>query len=245
MTSQALDGRQLTSVPSLLTAVPDSRPAPVAVDAPLSALAEQHMRSAAASPYVRLVKPLIDRSLAAVLLVVLLPLMLATAIAVLLALGQPVLYRQRRVGRGGEHFEVLKFRTMLPERRRVVVVPVDERRVTHKTIADPRHTPLGCFLRRWSLDELPQLLNVLKGDMSLVGPRPELPVVVARYEPWQELRHLVKPGITGWWQVNARGDAPMHERVDLDLAYVLRPTLARDLRILGATLPAAIGRGGS
>jgi lipopolysaccharide/colanic/teichoic acid biosynthesis glycosyltransferase len=116
------------------------------------------------------------------------------------------------------------------------------RRRNHKSADDPRHTRLGRFLRRTSLDELPQLVNVIRGDLSLVGPRPELPEVVAHYEPWQHARHWVRPGITGLWQVTERGNGePMHEHVESDLRYIRSLSASTDLRILLLTVPAALG----
>lgn len=187
------------------------------------------------SRYVRIVKPCLDRAIAVTLLVLLAPVLGAVALAVRLALGAPVLYRQERVGLGGRRFEVLKFRTMLPDRRTRAVPVTDDRRREHKAVHDPRHTPLGRRLRRWSLDELPQLVNVVRGDMSLVGPRPELVHVVARYEDWQHERHSVRPGLTGLWQVRSRGDVPMHACVDDDLDYIDRVGPIADLLLLAAT----------
>ena len=116
------------------------------------------------------------------------------------------------------------------------------RRHDHKSEHDPRHTRLGRFMRATSLDELPQLINVMRGELSLVGPRPELPEVVARYEPWQHERHCIRPGLTGQWQISERGTGdPMHLHVDVDLDYVRRISLGRDLLILALTLPAALG----
>jgi lipopolysaccharide/colanic/teichoic acid biosynthesis glycosyltransferase len=116
------------------------------------------------------------------------------------------------------------------------------RRRNHKSPDDPRHTRLGRFLRRTSLDELPQLINVIRGDLSLVGPRPELPEVVAHYEPWQHARHWVRPGITGLWQVTERGNGePMHEHVDSDLTYIRALSASTDLRILLVTVLVVIG----
>ena len=192
--------------------------------------------------YRRFGKPLLDRVGAALLLVVLVPVLAAVAVAVLVTLGRPVLFIQQRVGLDGRTFGVVKFRTMHPDRRRQRLPYVGpERRREHKAAHDPRHTRLGRLLRAWSLDELPQLWNVLRGDMSLVGPRPELVDVVARYAPWQHARHQVKPGITCLWQISERGDTPLHECTHLDLAYVARLSLREDLRILLATLPAALG----
>jgi lipopolysaccharide/colanic/teichoic acid biosynthesis glycosyltransferase len=204
--------------------------------------------------YVVLVKPALDQVAAAVLLAVLAPLLAVVALAVLVSLGRPVLLRQERVGLDESVFTLLKFRTMRPcrrssaDRRRAQLgVPEcrrgEERRRTHKHPADPRLVPVGRFLRRWSLDELPQLVNVLRGEMSLVGPRPELPAVVSRYEPWQHERHAVRPGITGLWQVTDRGadGTLMHERTDVDLHYVRRVSPWLDLQLLLATVPAVLG----
>ena len=192
--------------------------------------------------YERFLKPLLDRLAALALLLAVLPVLLAVAAVVAVSLGRPVLLRQTRVGLHGRHFTVYKFRTMRPDRRadRAAFDGVD-RRMTHKHPDDPRLTPAGRALRKLSLDELPQLLNVLKGDMSLVGPRPELPMIVARYEDWQHRRHAVRPGITGLWQVSVRGEGQMHEHVDVDVDYVERISFREDVRILLKTLPAALG----
>jgi lipopolysaccharide/colanic/teichoic acid biosynthesis glycosyltransferase len=192
-------------------------------------------------PYVRFVKPLVDRVLAALALVVVAVPMLFIAGVVALTMGRPVLFRQRRVGRDGEVFEVLKFRTMRPDRRGNQLDVIHDRRRTHKSDADPRHTRVGRFLRRYSLDELPQLFNVLQGEMSIVGPRPELEAVVANYAPALHQRHHVAPGITGLWQVSARGSGPMHENGQWDLAYVEQVSLRIDLRIIAKTPAAMFG----
>lgn len=195
--------------------------------------------------YVRVGKPTIDRAVGAIALLVATPLLGAVALAVRLRIGTPVLFRQRRCGLNGEPFDVLKFRTMRTDRRADRrPVPVD-RRMTHKSDADPRHTNVGRQLRKWSLDELPQLWNVMRGEMSLVGPRPELVEIVARYEPWQHQRHLVRPGLTGLWQISRRGEGLMHLYTDTDLEYVATISLRTDLKILFRTLPAALSRSGS
>ena len=193
--------------------------------------------------YERLGKPIFDRLVALALLVLVLPTMAIVALVVWLSLGRPVVLRQARVGLGGVHFTVYKFRTMRPDRRapRNESFPGADRRMTHKHPDDPRLTPAGRVLRKLSLDELPQLWNVVRGDMSLVGPRPELPMIVARYENWQHRRHAVRPGITGLWQVSVRGEGEMHEHVDVDIDYVERLSFREDLRILLRTLPAALG----
>jgi lipopolysaccharide/colanic/teichoic acid biosynthesis glycosyltransferase len=195
-----------------------------------------------AAAYRTYVKPVLDRVVAAVLLVALVPVLLVVAAAVRYSLGRGIFYRQERIGYGGTPFTVLKFRTMLPDRRAERVPWMGEdRRVTHKTTADPRHTRVGQFLRKWSLDELPQLVNVLKGDMSLVGPRPELPHIVEGYEPWEHARHMVRPGLTGFWQTTARSEGPMKEFTHLDLEYVRKVSFLTDVRLLVATPLAAMG----
>jgi lipopolysaccharide/colanic/teichoic acid biosynthesis glycosyltransferase len=209
--------------------------------------------------YERRVKVVLDRVCAALLLAVTLPLLGAAAAAVLVALGRPVILRQERIGQDGQPFTMHKLRTMRVSRRNAADRRADcegqagsvelerrmarDRRLTHKHPHDPRLVPVGRFLRRWSLDELPQLYNVLRGDMSLVGPRPELAHIVARYEPWQHHRHLVKPGITGLWQITHRGAGGqlMHECTEVDLHYVQRLSFWLDLRLLLLTVPAALG----
>lgn len=195
--------------------------------------------------YVRIAKPIFDRTVAATALVVLSPLLAVVALGVWWRIGHPVLFRQARCGLGGVAFDVVKFRTMRADRRMARRSVVEDRRMTHKTARDPRHTDLGRTLRKWSLDELPQLWNVVKGDMSLVGPRPELVGIVERYEPWQHQRHLVRPGLTGLWQVSRRGEGLMHLYTDVDLEYVATMSFLRDLGILLRTVPAALARHGS
>jgi lipopolysaccharide/colanic/teichoic acid biosynthesis glycosyltransferase len=181
------------------------------------------------------IKPLADRVVAALLLALSLPVLAVTALVIRLALGSPVLFRQLRIGQDGRTFHMFKFRTMRPDRRRQSCPDYrgPERRRTHKSADDPRHTRLGRKLRTTSLDELPQLFNVLRGDMSLVGPRPELvEIVQQRYTAWQHARHAVKPGITGLWQVTGRPNGRlMHECVELDLAYIERLSLRADVAI--------------
>lgn len=192
--------------------------------------------------YESFVKPTLDFVGALILVLILSPVMIASAIAVYFSLGNPVILKQPRVGRGGRVFEVYKFRTMKPDRRSCRE-PFDglERRISHKRPDDPRLTPTGVFLRKWSLDELPQFLNVLKGDMSLVGPRPEMVQLVAAYEPWQHQRHAVKPGITCTWQISARGDQMLHEATGLDLEYIEHLSLLTDTSILIRTPLAILG----
>ncbi|CAN5857225.1 N/A [soil metagenome] len=205
-----------------------------------------------ASAYARWVKPVMDRGIALILLVVLGPVLLLGMLAVRLTLGRRLFFVQERVGRGGKEFSTYKLRTMAHDRRTTSTADLQahargrwdgiERRITHKSQTDPRMNKVGRLLRTFSVDEIPQLFNVLKGDMSLVGPRPELPMVVEKhYEPWMHRRHVVKPGMTGLWQVSERGNGMMHEHVDVDLDYVDSMGLLTDLRILLATPHAALG----
>jgi len=150
--------------------------------------------------------------------------------------GHPI-YRQRRVGRHGRPFEIYKFRTMVDGAEYVGAgLAVNE--------GDPRITRIGSLLRRWSLDEVPNLVNVLRGEMSLVGPRPTVQVQVDQYTDRQRRRLEVKPGITGWAQVNGRASLPWNERIELDVWYVDHRSLALDLRILARTARmVALGQG--
>lgn len=195
------------------------------------------------SPYEKWVKPVLDRLGGLIGVVLLAPLIAGVAAVVRLRLGRPVILKQKRVGQHGRVFPVYKFRTMRHDSRQAQRPFIGrDRRITHESAEDPRHTPLGSFLRRWSLDELPQLVNVLRGQMSLVGPRPELVEVVAKYEPWQHLRHLVKPGLAGVWQLEARTEGPMYRATEFDLEYVDRLSFRTDLGILARTLPALVGQ---
>jgi lipopolysaccharide/colanic/teichoic acid biosynthesis glycosyltransferase len=181
---------------------------------------------------VRLVKGLLDRLLAALGLVLLSPLFAALAAWVLLESGRPAIFRQLRAGRHGKPFSMLKFRTMVPnavELGRELNLSDDPFGLLPN---DPRITRSGRFLRRTSLDELPQLWNVLRGEMSLVGPRPDLVEQVANYEPGDRRRLDVKPGITGWAQVMGRDEIPWEERFRLDAWYVDHWSLALDARIV-------------
>lgn len=190
-------------------------------------------------------KRFLDLMVGTVLLLVVWPLIAACACLVALGLGMPVFYTQDRVGLDGRHFRLYKLRTMIPDRRAGrggYIGP--ERRMSHKTTEDPRVPMVGKILRATRFDELPQLLNVLKGDMSLVGPRPELPDIVAGYEDWQHQRHVVKPGLTGLWQVSNHNGKPMHECTDMDLEYIASMSFSSDLAILLRTPVAMLNRRG-
>ncbi len=191
--------------------------------------------------YALVVKRLFDILAAAALLLAFSAPMLVIAIAVWMDLGGGVIFRQARVGRGGRRFTVYKFRTMRPSPDgEVMLFPMADGGFTHKVADDPRITRVGGFLRRTSLDELPQLWNVLRGDMSLVGPRPELPQIVGQYADWQHLRHAVRPGLTGWWQVSGRSDRPMHENTELDIHYVRHLSPGLDAQILARTIKVVV-----
>jgi exopolysaccharide biosynthesis polyprenyl glycosylphosphotransferase len=191
----------------------------------------------------RLLKDAFDRAFAAVALLVLAPLLAAVAIVIRLSDHGPALFRQTRVGRDGRAFTVYKFRTMVTDaeaRQDQIRLLNESDGVLFKIRRDPRITPLGAFLRRWSLDEVPQLLNVLAGDMSLVGPRPALPQEAAVYGDHVRRRLVVKPGMTGLWQVNGRSDLSWDESVRLDLRYVENWSFALDVQILWKTWSAVI-----
>lgn len=147
------------------------------------------------------------------------------------------------MGEGRLPFTMLKFRTMQANKSAAIIY--DERGISiHKHRDDPRVTPLGRHLRRWSLDELPQIFNVLRGEMSLVGPRPELPWLVDNYDDWQHLRFEVPQGITGWWQVTRGEESIMHLNTDADLYYIRNYSILLDLRILWMTVATVLtGRG--
>ena len=181
----------------------------------------------------RFLKRLIDRLAAVVLLVLLSPLLAAIAAWILVDGGRPVLLAQERVGKGGRRFRMLKFRTMVPNALELAQELTDD---PYGVVPDdPRITKPGRFLRRTSLDELPQLLNVLSGQMSLVGPRPDLVEQVANYSDRDRDRLAVAPGITGWSQVNGREEITWPERIEQDLWYIEHWSLPLDLKIIVRT----------
>ena len=179
----------------------------------------------------RLVKRTFDLTLGLIFSILLLPVMLLIALAIRLDSSGPLLFKQVRAGENGRPFVMLKFRTMTAEASRQSAED-QEAKSEHKMRDDPRLTRIGGLLRRLSLDELPQLFNVLHGDMSLVGPRPEVPWLVDEYAPWQRKRFAVPQGITGWWQINGRSDKPLHLNTDEDLYYVYNYSLWLDIKIL-------------
>lgn len=192
--------------------------------------------------YMEVGKRCLDCVAASVALVLLAPLLLVVALLVRLDSSGPVLFRQERIGKDHRPFTVLKFRTMQHTPGRALVMMRDaDGTFRHKVRDDPRVTHIGKWLRRTSIDELPQLINVLLGHMSLVGPRPELPEIVEHYAPWQHHRHLVRPGLTGWWQVSGRSDRPMHEHTELDIYYVNNISPSLDLKIILRTFRVVMG----
>jgi exopolysaccharide biosynthesis polyprenyl glycosylphosphotransferase len=196
----------------------------------------------------RVVKGGVDRCAAALALLLLAPVLLVIAVAVGSTSPGPVLFRQERVGLNGQTFTMLKFRSMVVDADRQLETLRSDNisdGLLFKLRADPRVTPVGRVLRRLSLDELPQLLNVLGGSMSLVGPRPPLPAEVARYDTSVSRRLLVKPGLTGLWQISGRSDLSWEESVRLDLRYVENWSLALDVLILWKTGRAVLSRSGA
>lgn len=179
-------------------------------------------------------KRLIDVVLGGAALVVLAPVLAVVGLLVRLKLGSPVLFRQERAGLHGEPFVLTKFRTMTDERSPAGVLLPDEERLP----------PFGRMLRSTSLDELPELVHVVRGEMSLVGPRPLPTTYLERYSPRQARRHEVRPGLTGWAQVNGRNTTDWPDRLEMDVWYVEHRSLWLDLRIIARTIGVVLGRGG-
>jgi len=198
----------------------------------LDGLPVVHLTQVPLTGWMSLVKRTLDLAIAGTALLLLSPLFAVIAIAIRVS-GGPVLYRQQRMGLDGRPFEIVKFRSMRPDAE-------DESGPTWTGPEDPRRTRVGRFLRRWSLDELPQLVNVVKGEMSLVGPRPERPEFVREFKekfPQYMLRHRVRAGMTGWAQVNGwRGNTSVSKRIEYDLYYIENWSLALDIKILWMTL---------
>ncbi len=196
------------------------------------------LRAPALSEYQRMIKRTFDIGITLLVMPFVLPVMALLALIVLLDSPGPILYCTRRAGENGREFWMYKFRTMVIDADKllsqVVRQDANGHRI-HKMPNDPRITRVGRILRKTSLDELPQLFNVLKGDMSLVGPRPEMPELVEHYDLWQRKRFAVPQGMTGWWQVNGRSDKPMHLHTDEDLFYVQHYSIWLDLQILFKT----------
>jgi exopolysaccharide biosynthesis polyprenyl glycosylphosphotransferase len=194
------------------------------------------LRAPTLNDYQRMVKRGFDLIVSIILLPVVLIIIAIISIAIRLDSPGPAIFRQKRVGENGRLFEMVKFRTMVAdaEHNHHMIEKIDEngRILQDKTVYDPRITRIGRILRKTSLDELPQLFNVLRGEMSLVGPRPELPYLVDQYEPWQRGRFSVPQGMTGWWQVNGRSNKPMHLNTQDDLYYVQNYSIWLDIVII-------------
>ncbi len=182
-------------------------------------------------------KRLIDISASIILIVLLSPIFIIISIAIRLDSKGPAIFSHQRVGHRGKKFILHKFRTMTSNTRKQAIAP--------RQAGDPRVTKFGSFLRRTSLDELPQLWNVFKGEMSLVGPRPEMPFIVAEYNQWQLQRLKAKPGITGLWQILGRKDLPLHENLEYDIYYINNQSLLLDVIILFKTIGAVINAKGA
>lgn len=207
-----------------------------------------HIERPAATRRSVILKSLMDRTIAGILVVLLAPVFLGIAAAIMLTSPGPVLFRQKRVGVGGEFFTIYKFRTMVVDaeaRLAALQARSDGNGVLFKMQDDPRVTAVGAILRRYSIDELPQLFNVINGDMSLVGPRPPLPAEVEQYEPDALRRLHVRPGMTGLWQVSGRSDLTWEESLRLDLRYVDNWSPIGDLRILFRTFNAVFRGSGA
>ncbi|HLH73828.1 MAG TPA: sugar transferase [Chloroflexota bacterium] len=198
------------------------------------------------SPLERRLKRLFDLVIAVPLLVISLPFLGLIALAIVIDSPSSPIFRQYRVGENGRLFQIIKFRTMVPDAEKLqeALATPENGVIVHKRRGDPRVTRIGQILRRTSLDELPQLFNVVQGNMSLVGPRPEMPWLVGFYEPWQFQRFTVPQGMTGWWQVNGRGDRPMHLHTEDDLYYIKHYSLFLDVKIILQTIKVVLlGRG--
>jgi exopolysaccharide biosynthesis polyprenyl glycosylphosphotransferase len=205
------------------------------------------LRAPALSEYQRMVKRAFDLVVCLAGLPFALPVMALIALLIKLDSKGPVFYRQMRAGENGRLFEMIKFRTMVvnADQMRSLVEKVDANgNLIHKSKDDPRVTRFGKFLRHTSMDEIPQIINILNGEMSLVGPRPEMPYLVEKYDLWQRKRFAVPQGLTGWWQINGRSDRPMHLNTEDDLYYVQHYSLWLDLKILFRTVWSVLkGRG--
>jgi lipopolysaccharide/colanic/teichoic acid biosynthesis glycosyltransferase len=180
-------------------------------------------------------------------LILTVPIIALSALMVYLEDGAPVIFRQKRIGKDGCVFEMFKIRTMVKNAEQLssqVGKYDSDGKLIYKIKDDPRVTRVGRVLRRFSIDELPQLFNVLAGTMSLVGPRPEIPHLLKEYEPWQHQRFSVLPGMTGWWQINSRNIQPMRLHIEDDLYYIQNSSIWLDLQIIVRTIwVVLIGKG--
>ena len=189
------------------------------------------------------VKRIMDLTLAIASMPVVLPILAIASLAIRLDTPGPAFFIQERIGRGGQHFRVYKLRTMVANAEELKASVLDSHTVHFKTLDDPRITRTGRFLRKTSLDELPQLFNVIRGEMSLVGPRPTS-LNLATFEPWHERRLEVRPGMTGLWQVSGRNAMTFDERVKLDIRYIETMSFGNDLKLMAQTVQVVVkGKG--
>jgi lipopolysaccharide/colanic/teichoic acid biosynthesis glycosyltransferase len=194
-----------------------------------------------------MLKRIFDLVFGLIVLILALPVMALSILMVYVEDGSPVIFRQKRIGKDGRVFDMFKIRTMVKNAE--ASQPQTENRdsdghLIYKLKDDPRVTRVGRVLRRFSIDELPQLFNVLAGTMSLVGPRPEIPHLIDEYQPWQHRRFSVLPGMTGWWQINSRNIQPMYLRIEDDLYYIQNCSIWLDLQIIVRTIwVVLIGKG--
>ncbi len=189
--------------------------------------------------FISMFKRVFDLLFGSLILILALPILALSILLVYLEDGLPVIFCQTRVGKDGQLFAMFKIRTMVKNAEQLqnqIVRHDPHGNPIYKLEDDPRVTRVGRSLRRFSLDELPQLFNVLAGTMSLVGPRPELPYLVEEYEPWQRKRFEALPGMTGWWQIHNRGEQPMCLHIEDDLYYIQNYSLWLDLQILARTV---------
>ena len=210
--------------------------------APEAIVTDERCQAAASKP-IDIYKRAMDVLGALIAIPLFSPLMVAAAAAIRLDSPGPILFVQERIGQNGKPFRMFKFRTMVANAEELLAGLVDLDRLDEpvfKLRNDPRVTCVGRFLRRWSIDELPQLFNVLEGEMSLVGPRPEEAQIVSHYSPWHRMRLLACPGMTGPVQIRGRGDLALAERVCLEVNYIRNCSLWGDVKILLSTIPAVI-----
>jgi exopolysaccharide biosynthesis polyprenyl glycosylphosphotransferase len=208
-----------------------------------------HFVTHAPAPHQKAIKRLFDISSSAAALVALSPLLLTVAALIKLTSRGPIFFKQKRVGLHGKPFEMLKFRSMVinaEELKEKLAALNEQTGPVFKMKNDPRITRIGRFIRKYSIDELPQLLNVLRGEMSVVGPRPPLPKEVEKYAAWQRRRLSVRPGLTCIWQVSGRNQISFEEWMYLDMQYIDNWTLMTDLSLILRTVPVVVtGRGAS
>ena len=206
------------------------------------------LRAPALSDVQRMNKRIFDIVLGILIFPLIMVLMGIISLLILIFDGKPIFYRHLRVGENGKLFQFIKFRTMIvnaDQLQQSVETLNDQGQVIYKSPGDPRVTRLGRILRHTSLDEIPQYFNIMRGEMSFVGPRPELPNLVKNYAPWQRKRFTVPQGLTGWWQINGRSDKPMHLHTEDDLYYVQHYSIWLDIQILVKTILVVIRRKGA